>query len=595
MQGVVQADHHAYMLHFRCILTSRVCTSAFVYIPMSQGVSASAADCTPVRIIGDLAKSRWLISEGVFFAAVPEMDRLTKLSTAGHVTRHRASALSNRERRALLRQQGPVAGNPSARPARPGRPRAEKALRSSRVRPAPRSQIAGAERAGQAPGAGEQRPQLQSSAAVEDHNPSAKALTSSRIKPASKGPEGERVPGGKSSRLRQPLGTGVSVSAHRKACRPQAQEGQRLKLRQRSGTAGPPRLQSVLVRATRHAAGTSNLNPRTRRTARQVVMALPETREEAIRMRIGQCCTMTNARRDIGIMKVPHEVSLGAGCSRALSARVASKRKQEAAPNVPVGTSQARPVPESLDSTLVLQPASGSQLQAPNRETTVLDIAPAKDAPPARESTDMLVVLPAADGPAPGNEFARPQRQQAAVTEPCSEAAAVPPLALAQPDARPAEHASSAPCSAASKAPRKQTACRTVARRTEPCTEEAALLEVPLPVSGGSAAPCDEAVTCAPGRLKRVPGGDPLQVRLLSLFTYRMWRSAKPSLLNTWDTVWRMALVSFYGALLERRIWQQVSAHSQLGSVPRVLLSQPGDPLQHAQGRDHQHICCIIS
>ena len=44
----------------------------------------------------------------------------------------------------------------------------------------------------------------------------------------------------------------------------------------------------------------------------------------------------------------------------------------------------------------------------------------------------------------------------------------------------------------------------------EPCTEEAAPGRAALP---GRAAPCDEAVACARGRLKRVPGGDPLQVR----------------------------------------------------------------------------------
>ena len=44
----------------------------------------------------------------------------------------------------------------------------------------------------------------------------------------------------------------------------------------------------------------------------------------------------------------------------------------------------------------------------------------------------------------------------------------------------------------------------------EPCTEVAALGRAAVP---GRTAPCDEAVTCAHGRLKRVPGGNPLQVR----------------------------------------------------------------------------------
>ena len=44
----------------------------------------------------------------------------------------------------------------------------------------------------------------------------------------------------------------------------------------------------------------------------------------------------------------------------------------------------------------------------------------------------------------------------------------------------------------------------------EPCTEEAAPGRAALP---NRTAPCDEAVACARGRLKRVPGGDPLQVR----------------------------------------------------------------------------------
>ena len=44
----------------------------------------------------------------------------------------------------------------------------------------------------------------------------------------------------------------------------------------------------------------------------------------------------------------------------------------------------------------------------------------------------------------------------------------------------------------------------------EPCTEEAGPGRAALM---GRTVPCDEAVTCAPGRLKRVPGGDPLQVR----------------------------------------------------------------------------------
>ena len=207
--------------------------------------------------------------------------------------------------------------------ARSGRPRAdseqtrpEKALRPCRVRPAPRShQSAGAERAGQAPGAGEQRPQLQVSAAGDDHSPSAKAQTKRNSKPAREGPEGDQVLEGKSSRLSRPSGIGMSVRAHRAAGRPQAHAEQRLKLRQRPGTAGPPRLQGVLTRAPRHAAGVSKLKPRTRVPARQVVMALPETREEAIRMRMDQCAAMTNARRDIGIMRVPLDISLGAALS----------------------------------------------------------------------------------------------------------------------------------------------------------------------------------------------------------------------------------------------------------------------------------------
>ena len=60
---------------------------------------------------------------------------------------------------------------------------------------------------------------------------------------------------------------------------------------------------------------------------------------------------------------------------------------------------------------------------------------------------------------------------------------------------------------------------------TEPCTEEAVaasglaatLLGAALPGPGhASSAPCDELVSCVPARLKRVPGGDPLQVVLPS-------------------------------------------------------------------------------
>ena len=60
---------------------------------------------------------------------------------------------------------------------------------------------------------------------------------------------------------------------------------------------------------------------------------------------------------------------------------------------------------------------------------------------------------------------------------------------------------------------------------TEPCTEEAVaasglaatLLGAALPGPGhASSAPCGELVSCVPARLKRVPGGDPLQVVLPS-------------------------------------------------------------------------------
>ena len=58
----------------------------------------------------------------------------------------------------------------------------------------------------------------------------------------------------------------------------------------------------------------------------------------------------------------------------------------------------------------------------------------------------------------------------------------------------------------------------------EPCTEEAALGRAALP---SRTAPCDEAVACVRGRLKRVPGGDPLQVREPCL------PGSMPSLLGT--------------------------------------------------------------
>ena len=230
------------------------------------------------------------------------------------------------------------------------------------------------------------------------------------------------------------------------------------------------------------------------------------TREEAIRMRMDQS-VVTNARRDIGIMKVPSKVSPDAQRSRALRTRTAPARMQEAARKARAVPSTAAPVSESHGSALVLQHASADQLQRSDDSSTVPVPAMPTDMSPTRDALDM-VVPPAVGDLAPGNESA--PAQQAAVSEPRSQPAAAPPPDLALLEAPPAALASSAPHSQLESL-QGRIACWRVARRTEPCTEEASVLEAPLPVPGG-AAPCDEIITGALGRLKRVPGGDPLQV-----------------------------------------------------------------------------------
>ena len=203
-------------------------------------------------------------------------------------------------------------------------------------------------------------------------------------------------------------------------------------------------------------------------------------------MRMDQCAAVTNARKDIGIMRVPLEVSLGVRQSRALRARAALAQKQVAKHEV--------------------QHVSDARLQAPNHGFTSLGPAPAQDMCPTGEIPGCMVPLLVREL-ALGDE-----------SGPCSEAAAAALPDSALPGAPPAVAASSAPCSDGHKALRGRHSCRRAARRAEPCTEEGALIEASLPVLRGSTAPCDEAVTCAPGRLKRVPGGDPLQVHPFLLF-----------------------------------------------------------------------------
>ena len=176
-------------------------------------------------------------------------------------------------------------------------------------------------------------------------------------------------------------------------------------------------------------------------------------------------------------MRVPLETSLGVRRSRALSARAALAQQQVAAGEAQVTPSMATPVRRSSDSELVVQHVSDAQQQAQNQDATALEPAPAKDVSPTREVPD-IVVPPPVNELAWESEAAPPQRQRAAVMEPCSEAAAVPPEAaaaplpdLALPEAPPAEHASSAPCSVDHRALHRRSGCRRVARRTEPCTE----------------------------------------------------------------------------------------------------------------------------
>ena len=73
-----------------------------------------------------------------------------------------------------------------------------------------------------------------------------------------------------------------------------------------------------------------------------------------------------------------------------------------------------------------------------------------------------------------------------------------------------------------------QPRCRLPAHAAllEPCTEEAAPGRAAVP---NRAAPCDEAVACARGRLKRVPGGDPLQVRKPYLPCFMAQSSGPPA------------------------------------------------------------------
>ena len=65
-------------------------------------------------------------------------------------------------------------------------------------------------------------------------------------------------------------------------------------------------------------------------------------------------------------------------------------------------------------------------------------------------------------------------------------------------------------CHGSAAAQQHARAAGTAAALLEPCTEEATPGRAALP---NRTAPCDEAIACARGRLKRVPGGDPLQVR----------------------------------------------------------------------------------
>ena len=224
-------------------------------------------------------------------------------------------------------------------------------------------------------------------------------------------------------------------------------------------------------------------------------------------MRMDQKAAVTNARRDIGIMKMPLKVSSNTQRSRAIRARAASAHKQQAARKAQALPSKAAPVAETLGRPIALQQASGAELQAPSHGFTTLVPAMLPDLSPTRDALD-LVVPPVVGDLAAVTVSAPAQRQQGSSMD----AAAAPTPDLA----RPAEHASSAPHNSQFPPLQGRIACQRVARRTEPCTEEAALLEAPVPVLG-SAAPCDEVITGALGRLKRVPGGDPLQVEPISI------------------------------------------------------------------------------
>ena len=99
----------------------------------------------------------------------------------------------------------------------------------------------------------------------------------------------------------------------------------------------------------------------------------------------------------------------------------------------------------------------------------------------------------------------------------------------------------------------------------EPCTEEAALGRAALL---GRTAPCDEAVACARGRLKRVPGGDPLQVRMPYLPCF-MAQSPRPPARNSVPALMWTQLKYFVIHIISVLLCPQ-AMHSCAASTPAV-------------------------
>lgn len=359
------------------------------------------------------------------------MGRLTKLSTAGRVTRHQASAMSQREQRALLRHTGP----PTAKPPHP-------AARSRGLH------------------------------AADEQNASAKALTSSRARPAAPVQakpvracaDRAQLPGGQRAKLRHRPDRVIPISLQRAVNRRQLLAGQRSKIMQPQG---------------RHAIGKAESAPSSawtqiRHEASAEGQGLPETREDARRLKMDQYTAVTNARKEIGIM-LP-----SAKRSQALRSCPAPARMQRPRKAAQITARESGPVLENEQLTdLQPQQAPDTQLQTPDQGLSVLGPQMAGRLIPARAGIDMIPL--ASHNEALKVRSAPHQPEEAAVMEPA--AASAPAL------------------------PKRDR----VAKVTKPCTEEGALLEAPAAMHG-SAVPCDEAITCMPGRLKRVPGGDPLQV-----------------------------------------------------------------------------------